>query len=123
MLKSTRRVAIAALGAAAVAGLATAPHVLAEPPHPPDHCSAADLAGVAAGVSASTSAYLFTHPQANDFFTSLHPLPDSQKQAKVDEYFAANPQMAAELKGIRKPLQEVKIRCGDTNGDGVVDIL
>ncbi|TQK29644.1 heme-binding protein [Arthrobacter sp. SLBN-53] len=123
MLNATRRLAIGALGAAAIAGVAAAPPAMAEPPHAPDHCTAADLAGIASGVSASTSAYLFTHQQANDFFTSLHPLPDEQKQAKVDAFFAANPQMAAELKGIRKPLQEAKIRCGDTNGDGVVDIL
>ena len=35
------------------------PAALADPPN----CTAADLAGVAAGVSAATSAYLFTHPE------------------------------------------------------------
>ena len=37
----------------------------------PPNCTAADLAGVAAGVSAATSAYLFTHPDVNDFVTGL----------------------------------------------------
>ena len=35
------------------------------------NCTAADLASVASGVSAATSAYLFTHPDVNDFFTGL----------------------------------------------------
>lgn len=126
MLPTVRRSVVSVLGYAAVAGgvsLSAAPAVVAEPAQPPANCTAADLAGVAAGVSTSTSAYLFTHPQVNDFFTSLHALDDEDKQAKVDEYFNANPQTAAELKAIRKPLQDSKIRCGDINGDGIVDIL
>ena len=38
---------------------------------PPPNCTAADLAGVASGVAAATSAYLFTHPDVNNFFTGL----------------------------------------------------
>ncbi len=34
----------------------------------PPNCTAADLAGVMSGVSAGTSAYLFTHPEVNAFF-------------------------------------------------------
>jgi hemophore-related protein len=37
----------------------------------PPNCTAADLAGIISGVSAATSAYLFTHPDVNNFFTSL----------------------------------------------------
>ncbi|WP_419776510.1 heme-binding protein [Mycolicibacterium neoaurum] len=123
MSRVPARIAITAVAVGAAASLVAGPSALAEPAQPPAHCTAADLAGVAAGVSASTSAYLFTHPTVNDFFTSLHPVPDADKQAKIDEYFAANPQTADEVKAIRKPLQDVKIRCGDTNGDGIVDIL
>lgn len=102
--------------------LAVAPMASAEPV-PPPNCTAADLAGVSSGVSASTSAYLFTHPQVNDFFTSLHGLSHEEIRPKVDEYMGANPQIAAELEGIRQPLQDIRIRCGDTDGDGQVDIL
>lgn len=125
MLLTTRRVVVGTAGslAAGIVILTSAQSAIAEPAAPPANCSAADLAGVAAGVSTATSAYLFAHPPVNDFFTSLQPLGNDQKQAKVDEYFIANPQVAGELKAIRKPLQDVKIRCGDTNGDGVVDIL
>ena len=37
----------------------------------PPNRSTADVAGVAAGVTAATSAYLFTHPDVNDFVTGL----------------------------------------------------
>jgi hemophore-related protein len=100
--------------------LAASPAAGAEPP---PNCSAADLAGVSSGVSASTSAYLFTHPAVNDFFTSLHPLPKDEIAPKVEQYLDANPQTKAELLAIRKPLQDIRTRCGDTDGDGDVDIL
>ncbi|MCV7432939.1 heme-binding protein [Mycolicibacterium bacteremicum] len=125
MLLNARRAVIGILGAGAVTGatlLAGAPSAFAEPV-PPPNCTAADLAGVQSGVSAATSAYLFTHPPVNDFFTSLHGLPHDQMEQKVNEYFDANPQTGAELKNIRKPLQDIRIRCGDTDGDGDVDIL
>ena len=44
-------------------------------------------------------------------------------EVRVNEYFDANPQIGDELKNIRKPLQDIRIRCGDTDGDGQVDIL
>ena len=46
-----------------------------EPAPPAPNCTAADLAGVAAGVAAATSAYLFAHPDVNDYFTSLKGTP------------------------------------------------
>lgn len=121
MLLTARRVVAGFVGAAAVSTpLLFVPAATAEPPQ---NCSAADLAGVGSGVSAATSAYLFTHPAVNDFFTSLHGLSPETIQPKVDEYFTANPQVGAELKNIRKPLQDIRLRCGDTDGDGDVDIL
>jgi len=123
MSLNVRRTVAGILGAGAFTGatlFAAIPTAFAEPPA---NCTAADLAGVSSGVSASTSAYLFTHPQVNTFFTGLHGLPHNEIEAKVNEYFDANPQIGAELKGIRKPLQDIRIRCGDTDGDGDVDIL
>jgi heme-binding protein len=123
MSLNVRRTVAGILGAGAFTGatlFAAIPTAIAEPPV---NCTAADLAGVASGVSASTSAYLFTHPEVNTFFTSLHGLPHNEIETKVNEYFDANPQIGAELKGIRKPLQDIRIRCGDTDGDGDVDIL
>jgi hemophore-related protein len=121
MLVSARRAVIGAIGTGAVAGamlFAAAPSALADPP---PNCTAADLAGVASGVSASTSAYLFTHPDVNAFFTNLEGAPRETIRSEVKTYMDANPQVKAELTGIRQPLVDIKNRCGDTNGDGLTD--
>ncbi|KUI35838.1 hypothetical protein AU197_18485 [Mycobacterium sp. IS-1590] len=118
--RSARRAVAGAVGTGAIAGamfFGATPLAAAEPPN----CTAADLAGVASGVSASTSAYLFTHPDVNWFFTSLEGLPREEVRGKVQDYLNANPQIKADLTGIRQPLVDIKNRCGDTNGDGIAD--
>ncbi|TFV57676.1 hemophore-related protein [Mycobacterium sp. PS03-16] len=113
--RTARRAVVGAVGAGAVAGamlLGVAPAAMAQPAPLPPNCTAADLAGVASGVSASTSAYLFTHPPVNDFFTSLEGLPREEIRPKVQDYLNANPQVKAELAGIRQPLVDIKNRCG-----------
>lgn len=106
---SSRRVVGSALSAGLLTGslLFTAPVVLADPPN----CTAADLAGVAAGVSAATSAYLFTHPDANAFMTSLKGQPRDQIRAQVQQYLDANPQTKADIQSIRQPLADIRARC------------
>jgi hemophore-related protein len=104
------------LGAGTIAGamlFGAIPSALADDPalNPPN-CSAADLAGVAAGVSASTSAYLFSHPDVNWFFTSLEGLPRDQVRSQVADYLGKNPQTKSDLTGIRQPLVDLKERCG-----------
>lgn len=100
-----------ALSAVAVAGamLAAAPVVSAEEP---PNCTAADMAGVAAGVSAATSAYLFTHPEVNAFVTGLKGQPRDQIRPQVQDYLNANPQTKAEIQAIRQPLADLRARCG-----------
>jgi hemophore-related protein len=83
-----------------------------DPSNNPPNCTAADLAGVASGVSASTSAYLFAHPDVNWFFTSLEGLPRDQVRSKVQDYLNTNPPTKADLTGIRQPLVDLKARCG-----------
>ncbi|MCI4674729.1 heme-binding protein [Candidatus Mycolicibacterium alkanivorans] len=105
-----RRMVVGALGAGAVAGaLAAAPSALADPA---PNCSAADRAGITAGVQAATSAYLFTHPDVNDFMTSLAGRPVDQVPTDVQNFLDANPQTKAELQGIRQPLADMRERCG-----------
>ena len=87
----------------------------------PANCTAADLAGVAGGVSTATSAYLFAHPDVNWFFTSLEGLPRDEVRGRVQDYLNQNPLAKAELTGIRQPLVDLKNHCGDTNGDGIPD--
>ena len=105
-----RRMVVGALGAGAVAGaLFAAPSALADPP---PNCTAADRAGVAAGVSAATSAYLFTHPDVNAFLTGLEGQPRDEIRNQVQDYLDANPQTKADIQGIRQPLADLRNRCG-----------
>jgi hemophore-related protein len=104
-------VSTAIVGAALFAAAPLA-HANEDPNANPPNCSAADLEGVRAGVQAATSAYLFTHPDVNDFFDSLEGLTAAQRHSKIQAYMTANPQTAADLSGIRQPLVDVKNRCG-----------
>ena len=107
MMISARRVIGGVVGAGAVAGallVGMAPAALATPPN----CTAADLAGV----SAATSAYLFTHPDVNAFFTGLEGAPRDTLRPQIQQYLDANPQIRDELAGIRQPLVDLKNRCG-----------
>ena len=87
LLASGTIIAGGLLGAALFGGV---PSALADqdPAADPPNCTAADLEGVRAGVSASTSAYLFTHPDFNWFMTSLEGLNRAQTGAKVKDYLA-----------------------------------
>ncbi|BBY50180.1 membrane protein [Mycolicibacterium arabiense] len=114
--RAGRRAVAGALGAGSIAGamlFGAIPSAMADDPalNPPN-CTAADLAGVASGVSASTSAYLFTHPDVNWFFTSLEGKEREEVRVEVDRYLNDNPQVKAELTGIRQPLVDLKNRCG-----------
>ena len=113
--RSRRNGPRATLAAAAIAiavpsvGVAIAS---AEPaPERPPNCTAADLAGVATGVAAATSAYLFTHPDVNDFFTRLHGLPDDAIPGELRTYMDSKPQVHNDLLGIRQPLTDLRARC------------
>jgi hemophore-related protein len=111
--RTARRAVAGAVGTGAIAGavlFGAIPTAMAQPA--PPNCTAADLAGVASGVSASTSAYLFTHPEVNWFFTSLEGKPRDQVRTEVQDYLNANPQVKADLTGIRQPLVDLKNRCG-----------
>ncbi|OBA63659.1 hypothetical protein A5647_04425 [Mycobacterium sp. 1100029.7] len=94
--------------------LATAGAAAADPndPAPPPNCTAADLAQVSSGVAAATSAYLFSHPDVNAYFTSLKGQPRNEIGDQVKQYMDANPQAHADLESIRQPLTDFKARCG-----------
>lgn len=115
MLLTLNRLGIAgglALAAVVLVGGAAANAEPPTDPMRPPNCSAADLAGIAAGVAASTSAYLFTHPELNQFFTDLHGRPHDDVPESTRVYFDAHPQEHAELRGIRQPLVDFRNRCG-----------
>jgi hemophore-related protein len=107
----------ALFGAAACAALVIGPAIAsAQPPAPtpppPPNCTSADMAGVASGVTAATSAYLFMHPEVNAFLTGLKGLPKDELRARVAEYGDTHPQVRAELQGIRQPMTDFRNRCG-----------
>lgn len=99
------------LSAALFGGIAPA-FADADPGANPPNCSAADLEGVRAGVSASTSAYLFTHPDLNAYVSTLSGMPREDVAQKTQGWLAQHPQEQAEVAGIRQPLVDIKDRCG-----------
>jgi hemophore-related protein len=110
LLASGTIIAGGLLGAALFGGI---PSALADqdPAADPPNCSAADLEGVRAGVSAATSAYLFSHPDVNNYVSSLGGLSRAQAASKMKVYMAANPQVNTDMVGIRQPLVDLKDRC------------
>lgn len=98
------------IGAGLIAGAAlvgTSAAAAADPPN----CTAADLAGVMSGVSAGTSAYLFTHPDVNAFFTGLKGMSRDEMKVAIEAYMQANPQVADELAAVRQAAPEFRDRC------------
>jgi hemophore-related protein len=104
-----RRVVLAAVGCGAVL-FSTAVPAQAQPA--PPNCTAADLAGIMSGITASTSVYLFTNPPVNNFFTTLGDLDSPEaKKAALTTYLDANPRVRADLQGIRQPAVDFRARC------------
>jgi hemophore-related protein len=101
----------AAIGAAVLAGTPLA-NAAQDPAADPPNCTTADLQGVEAGVDASTSAYLFSHPDLNGFMSGLQGMSREQVAAQVKGYMTTHPQEQAEMAGIRQPLMDLKNRCG-----------
>ena len=111
LARTARRAFAGGIGTGAIAGAmlcGVAATAAADPPN----CTAADLAGVSSGVSAATSSYLFTHPDVNTFFTGLKGQPKSAVSDDVQNYLNSNPQVQADLQGIRQPLVDFRDRCG-----------
>ena len=52
--------------------------------------------------------YLFSHPDVNDFFTSLRGLPNEEIHGRVQTYMDAHPQTESEINGIRQPLTDLR---------------
>ncbi|WP_372512482.1 heme-binding protein [Mycobacterium yunnanensis] len=112
--RATRRLVATAIGAGIAGAVlaATAPAALADPPPPPaPGCSAADFEAVVGQVSTATSAYFFTHPDVNAFYSTLKGQPRDQVKQQVAAYLDANPQTKTDLEGIRQPLRDMKDRC------------
>ena len=100
--RPARRAITGAIGIGALAGAmlfgAAATAAADEPPPPvPPPCTAAELAGVMSGVTFDTSNYLFSHPDVNDFFTSLKGQARDEMSTEIAAYSDANPQVRDDL--------------------------
>lgn len=84
---------------------------LPPPPPAPPGCTAADLAQASGTVGTAMGAYMFSHPDVNNFFTSLRGLPNEELRGRVQTYMDANPQVEAEINGIRQPVSDLRERC------------
>lgn len=103
-----RRTAAAALGAGAI--LICCPGPAQADPLPPG-CSSADMTGVMSGISAAMSAYLFTHPEVNDFFTGLQGQPKTSVRDQTEAYLNDHPDVRADIEAIRQPSRDFRDRC------------
>lgn len=74
-------------------------------------CTAGDIAAVEGQVATAMAAYLFTHPDVNNLFTSVDGLDRADAQTRVQGYLAANPQAKAEIDAIRGPAYALRDRC------------
>lgn len=112
---ATSRAVVGGIAAGALSGamlFAAVGSAAADPePAPAPNCTAADLAQVSAGVAAATSAYLFSHPDVNSFFTGLKGQPRTDQADQVKQYMDANTQTHTDLEGIRQPLTDFRNRC------------
>jgi hemophore-related protein len=100
-----------AFGSAAI----IAPVANAEPspePASPDSCSVSAIANTSSTVSASTSTYLASNPEANDALSEIATQPQEQATEAFRTYFAANPQVEAELQAINQPVVDLASQCG-----------
>jgi hemophore-related protein len=115
----TRGAVAGLIGSGAMAGamlfegaaLAFAEPMPAPPPPPPPGCTAADLAQASGIVGTAMAEYMFSHPDVNNFFTSLRGLPNEELRGRVQTYMDANPQVETEINGIRQPVTDLRNRC------------
>jgi hemophore-related protein len=82
-----------------------------EPAVPPTNCTAGDLAVASGTVGTAMGDYLFSHPDVNDFFTSLRGQPNEEIHDRVQTYMDAHQQVQSEINGIRQPLTDLRSRC------------
>ncbi|MBS1692183.1 MAG: heme-binding protein [Actinobacteria bacterium] len=115
--RPVRRALAVAIGVGALSGAMmfgaaiTSAQPPPEPPAPPP-CTAAEMARVISGVTFDTSNYLTTHPDVNNFFTSLKGQPKDQIGDQVRTYLEANPSVRDDLARIRQPSVDFRDRCG-----------
>jgi hemophore-related protein len=80
-----------------------------------DNCSVSAIASASSTVSASTSTYLASNPQANDALTDIATKAQTSPEQATEAYrtyFAQNPQVQTELTNIHQPVMTLSSQCG-----------
>lgn len=108
-MKAFRLTAAAALIGAGVALFGSIATATADPA---PGCSAADVTDAEARVAAAMTGYLWTHPDVNNFLSSLQGSSKGDAWDKVNAYFKANPDVKNAIDAIRGPSMELRNRCG-----------
>ncbi|WP_029113304.1 heme-binding protein [Mycobacterium sp. URHB0044] len=93
-------------------GIASAAILMPSANAAPDQCSASGVATAQSSVQLSMSTYLQTHPQTNQALTDIAKQSPTEAQVSYRTYFADNPKVADELKGIQQPVTELSSQCG-----------
>jgi len=110
--RSLRGAIVGVIGAGAMLfGLPSIAAAEPGPAVPPPNCTAGDLAVASGTVGTAMGDYLFSHPDVNDFFTSLRGQPNAEIHDRVQTYMDAHPQVESEINGIRQPLTDLRSRC------------
>jgi heme-binding protein len=82
---------------------------------PDTACSVSAIANTSSTVSASTSTYLASNPEANEALTEIAVQPQETPEAATEAfraYFAQNPQVESELRAINQPVVDLSSQCG-----------
>jgi hemophore-related protein len=77
-----------------------------------DNCSVSAISHTASSVSASTSTYLTSNPEANDALTNITTQSPSDTTQAFKAYFEKNPTVESELKAINQPAADLSSKCG-----------
>jgi hemophore-related protein len=93
-------------------GIATATIALPSANAAPDECTASGVATTESSVQLSMSTYLQTHPQTNLALTDIAKQSPTEAQVSYRTYFADNPKVADDLKGLQQPVTELSTQCG-----------
>ena len=107
-LRAARRVAITIIGTGTVL-LGAAGTAVADTHQ---GCTVADMTAVETGVAAAMTTYLWTHPEVNDFFTSVQGMPQDQAFNAIKDYLSANRDIKAQMDAIQAPGDDLRARCG-----------
>lgn len=102
---------MAAAGVAAMMGLAAAGAANAQPP--PDPCSPAAVMRAHAAAMTQMADYLDSRPDVQQVFVDARGQATPQARHDVIEaYIDTHPDVAATVRNIRQPVQDLSTRCG-----------